>query len=163
MSEIGGASLQHLMQASTQALYECQETMKNDQGNIKAQQGLNTNQTHQLIKLMETLVDTKTQLSSEIASNRISLVDPRVLSEMEVAIEMAIADPLDAKVNQIYFSIFGYNSPLWNLLREMQKLLRTVNILKDPRGKRVAKVEKKPRERRKKRHEKDTLNSDPEE
>ena len=156
--------LNHLMQASTQALYECQESMKNKEGGIlKASQGLNTNQTHGLLRLMETLVDTKTQLSNEIAANRIRFIDPQILNAMEIAIETVIANPLDSRVNQIYFSIFGYNSPLWQLLKEMQKLLQTVEVLKDSRGKKVAKVEKKIPERRKKRHEKGLSYHDEEE
>ena len=148
-------SLSHLMRASTQALYECQQSMgKNTEVGKTAKLGID--QTNLLLRLMETLVDTKNQLVNDIESDRFIYIDPAIANEMEVAIAMAMV-PLDDKVNQIYFSIFGYNSALWQVLRDVQKLLQTVEILKDPSAKRVTKVTKKNRERRKKRHEKDVL------
>lgn len=161
MSEMGSASsLSRLMQGATQAIYDCQESMKNAEiGSAIKISSEATDQAQLLQKLVETLNDTKMQLTKEIESERVIYIDPTVVSEMEVALELAINDPIDAKVNQIYLSMFGYNSPLWQVLREMQKLLSTVEFLKDPRGKKVAKVQKKNRERRKKRHEKDSISS----
>lgn len=150
--------LNHLMQATTLALNECQKSMNKSAGtNGKSGENLDAKQTERLLKLMESLVVTKNQLTTEIESDRISHIDADILSEMEIAIEKAISNPIDAKVNQIYFSIFGYNSALWKVLREMQKLLQTAELLKERGGQKVMKVEKKQRELRKKRHEKDTM------
>ena len=152
--------LSRLMQATTQALNECQESMNKTSGTSgkgKSKESVDAKQTERLLKLMESLVDTKNQLTTEIESERISYIDADIINEMEVAIEKAISNPIDAKVNQIYFSIFGYNSALWKVLRDMQKLLQTAEVLKDRTGRRVDKVEKKQRELRKKRHEKDSL------
>lgn len=160
MSGIANPSLSRLMQASTQALYECTKSIHDSaktSKSTKLSEGLGPSQTHLLLKLMETLVDTKNELTHEIDSERFVYIDPTIINEMEIAIEMAISTPLDAKVNQIYYSIFGYNSTLWQILKDVQKLLKTVEILKDTRSKRVAKVDKKNRERRKKHHEKDTI------
>lgn len=147
-------SLSSMMQRTTQALQNCQKSMN---ANVNTTEGLNADQAERLLKLMENLVDTKIQLTNEITQNRVNYIDPVILSEMEIAIALAITDPIDAKVNQIYFSIFGYNSALWKVLRDMQKLLQTAEFLKDPRGKKVAKVEKSPRTKRKRRQEKDTI------
>ncbi|HEV8052381.1 MAG TPA: hypothetical protein VGP47_07795 [Parachlamydiaceae bacterium] len=152
--------LSRLMQVTTQALNECQETMcktADANGKGKLPEGLDAKQAERLLKLMETLVDTKNQLTTEIESERISYIDPDIISEMEVAIEKAISNPIDAKVNQIYFSIFGYNSALWKVLRDMQKLLQTAGVHKERTGRRVVKVDKKQRELRKKRHERDSI------
>lgn len=159
MSASGNLSpLNHLMQATTQALNECQKSMNKSAGTKgKSGENLDAKQTERLLKLMESLVVTKNQLTAEIESDRISHIDADILSEMEIAIEKAISNPIDAKVNQIYFSIFGYNSALWKVLRDMQKLLQTAELLKERGGQRVMKVEKKQRELRKKRHEKDTM------
>lgn len=153
-----GTPLNHLMQATTQALYDCRQSM-NQTDTVKgaAKQTINADQAEHLLKLMETLVDTKIQLTNEITSSRISYIDPKVLNAMKAAIEMAISNPIDAKVNQIYFSIFGYNSALWQVLKEMQKLLKTVEFLEEPKGKKVMKVHKSPRSRRKKPNEKDVF------
>ena len=160
MSEIGKASIHHLMQASTQALYDCQESINSGEAGKNTQVSPRlppSQQTHLLLQLMETLVDTKNQLTNVIESNRVRFLDPKIVKEMEEAIQNVIVNPLDSKINQIYLATFGYNSPLWHVLKEMQKLLQTVEFLKEPRGRRVAKVQKKNRERRKKRDEKDTL------
>lgn len=150
------------MQASTQAIYDCQSSIvKTAKAPAAAKKGdkLGVDQTQLLLKLMKSLVDTKNQLSKEVESKRVSHLDPEIVSEMESAIETAIVLPIDVKVSQIYVSMFGLNSPLWQVLREVQTLLQTVEFLKNPRGKRVAKVTKKNRERRKKPHEKDSISS----
>lgn len=152
MSEV---SLSHLMQATTQALHECQKSMNQTNVVGTARQSINADQAEHLLKLMETLVDTKIQLTNQMASSRISYIDPKIVKEMKSAIEMAISNPIDAKVNQIYFSIFGYNSALWQVLKEMQKLLKTIEFLDEPKGKKVVKVNKSPKVRRKKPDEKD--------
>lgn len=156
------SSISHLMQMSTLALYDCQKSLSQNTGltgSSKLSENIDPDQAQLLLHLVETLVDTKIQLAHEIESERVIYIDPTIVSEMEVALELATADPLDEKINQIYFSIFGYNSALWHVLRDMQKLLKTLEVLKDPRGKRVAKVDKKQRERRKKRNEKETTHS----
>lgn len=162
MSGVGNSqTLSRLMQASTQAIYDCQESMiKGGETNnhLKTLNALGVDQAQLLLKLMESLVDTKVQLVHELELGRILYIDPVIVDEMEMAIEMAIADPLDAKINQLYFSIFGYNTPLWHVLKEMQKLLKTVEVLKNPRRNQVANVEKKHRERRRKPHDKDLIN-----
>jgi hypothetical protein len=155
-----GTPLNHLMQATTQALYDCRQSMNQTdtvKGAAAAKQTISADQAEHLLKLMETLVDTKIQLTNDIASSRISYIDPKVLNAMKAAIDMAISNPIDAKVNQIYFSIFGYNSALWQVLKEMQKLLKTVEFLDEPKGKKVMKVNKSPRLRRKKPNEKDVF------
>lgn len=155
-------SSNQLMQASTQAIYDCQSSIgKTATTSTAAKKGdkLAVDQTQMLLKLMKSLVDTKNQLSKEVEAKRVSHLDPQIVSEMESAIETAILLPIDVKVSQIYISMFGLNSPLWQVLREVQTLLQTVEFLKNPRGKRVAKATKKHRERRKKPHEKDTVSS----
>lgn len=151
--------LNRLMQVTTQALNDCQENMNKTFGidGKSTTEGLDAKQAERLLKLMESLVDTKNQLTTEIESDRVSYIDVDIINEMEVAIEKAISNPVDAKVNQIYFSIFGYNSALWKVLRDMQKLLQTAGVLKQRSGRRVVKVEKKQRELRKKRQEKDSI------
>lgn len=152
--------LSHLMQATTQALNDCQKSMNETAGaKGKSAEKLDAKQTERLLNLMESLVVTKNQLTTDIEFDRISYIDADILSEMEMAIEKAISNPIDAKVNQVYFSIFGYNSALWKVLRDMQKLLQTAGVLKERSGKRVVKVEKKQKELRKKRHEKDTMST----
>lgn len=155
-------SLSQLMQGTTKALYECQESLNPGGRGITGQHGesLNADQTEHLLKLMESLVDTKIQLNQEIKADKVIHIDPNVVNEMQAAIEMAFSNPVDAKVNQIYFSIFGYNSALWQVLKEMQKLLKTVQLNQEKQGRRVVKVEKKLKERRKKRHENDPHGSD---
>lgn len=147
-------SLNHLMQASTKAIYECHQDLHHSSNALGGAKSINADQTEHLLKLMETLVDTKNQLNSEITSDRFSRLDPKIVSEMKKAIEIVISNPIDAKVNSVYFSIFGYNSRLWQVLKDMQKLLKTIEILEDPKGKRVVKVNRTPIVKRKKRHEK---------
>jgi len=155
MSEINnGPSLNNLMQAVTQALYNCQESMSK---NNKQIEGLDANQAEHLLKLMESLVDTKIQLTQEIKLKNVSYIDPVAFNEMELAINMAISKPLDSKVNQIYFSIFGYNSALWHVLNEIKKLMQTAAILKKYTKLRITKTEKINRVGRKKRHEEDSM------
>jgi hypothetical protein len=153
--------LTHLMRMSTQALYECQDSISHEKS--LPPNTLNGIQAESLLKLMETLVDTKIQMTKEIEAGRISPIDPEIITQMEFAIHKAINKPIDEKVNQIYFSIFGYNSALWQVLKEMHKLLKTIEILNQKSGKKVAKVEKPKIVRRKKRHEKDVLNQGNEE
>lgn len=148
------ASLSHLMQATTQALYQCQQSLDQSGKTPGAKQSINADQAENLLKLMETLVDTKNELSVEISADRFKIIDPKIVGEMKAAIEMVISNPIDAKVNKLYFSIFGYNSTLWHVLKEMQKLLKTAELLSEPIGKRVAKVNKSPLVKRKKKHEK---------
>lgn len=147
-------SLSHLMRASTKALYECQQSLNTGGSIAGGAKTINSDQAEHLMKLMETLVDTKNELNTEIASSRFTRMDPKIVNEMKVAIEMAIANPIDAKVNQVYLSIFGYNSTLWQVLKEMQKLLKTIEFLEEPKGKRVDKVNRTPLVKRKKKHEK---------
>lgn len=155
-------SSNQLMQVSTQAIYDCQASIAQLTQRKHLSKGgdkLGVDQTQQLLKLMKSLVDTKNQLSKEVEAKRVSHLDSKIVNEMESAIENAILLPIDVKVSQIYLSIFGLNTPLWQVLREVQTLLQTVEFLKNPRGKRVAKVSKKNRERRKKPHEKDSMGS----
>lgn len=158
-------SLTHLMRMSTLALYECQDSLNQGVDSVGKvlPNTINAEQAESLLKLMETLVDTKIQMTNEIEADRVTVVDPDVLSQMEFAIENAINKPLDEKVNQIYFSIFGYNSALWQVLKDMYKLLKTYEILNQKTGRKIAKVHKTPNVKRKKRHEKDVLNSSKEE
>lgn len=150
MTEI---SLSRLMQATTRALYDCQQSLDQSGPAKRTKQSINADQAESLLKLMETLVDTKNELAKEISSDRFSYIDPKIVNEMKKAIEMVISNPIDAKVNKVYFSIFGYNSTLWHVLNEMQKLLKTAKLLKKPLEKKVAKVNKGPFVKRKKRHE----------
>lgn len=166
MSTESSSSLTHLMRLSTQALYECQDSMSHSvdaKGKSLPANTLNGSQAESLLKLMETLVDTKIQMTNEIEADRISQIDPDIIAQMEVAIETAINLPTDEKVNQIYFSIFGYNSALWQVLKEMHKLLKTIEILNQKGAKKVVKVQKVKVVKRKKRHEKDSLNQSNEE
>jgi len=161
MSQLGeSSSLNHLMRLSTSALYECQDSISQEvDKKANGVDSINADQAEHLLKLMEALVDTKIEMTNEIEAGRVNLIDPEMVAAMEDAIMATIGKPLDEKVNQIYFSIFGYNSALWTVLKEMQKLLRTVGLLKQKGDKKVAKVAKTPSKKRKKPHEKDVLSS----
>jgi hypothetical protein len=152
-------SLTRLMKTSTQALHDFQESMiqKNGAASKKTADKLGVDQTRLLLKLMSSLMDTKNQLTNEKATQIISPVSPKVISAMEAAILVAMQSPIEAKVSQVYVSIFGFNSPLWQVLKEVQALLQTMEFLKAPRGKKVAKVIKKNRDRRRSGEEKDTI------
>jgi hypothetical protein len=148
-------SLSHLMQATTKALYDCQLSL--DRGGsvgAGAARSINVDQAEHLLQLMETLVATKNELTTEISSDRFRYIDPKIVNEMKAAIAMAISNPIDAKVNQIYFSIFGYNSTLWHVLKEMQKLLKTVEFHEERKQTKIVGVHQAPQVKRKKRHEK---------
>lgn len=134
------SSLSHAMQQTTKALIDCQKSMNKTQDINR--ESLNAEQTENLLKLMETLVDTKLQLVKEIEADRFSYIEEKIVREMEAALDQAISKPMDAKINQVYLSIFGYNSAMWQVLRDMQKLLKTMDFIKEKRGKRVEKIDR---------------------
>jgi hypothetical protein len=138
------SSLSRSMQQTTKALIDCQNSMNksNEIGYDVQMDSLNAEQTENLLKLMETLVDTKLQLAKEIEIDRFSHIEEKVIREMEAALDQAISKPMDAKINQVYLSIFGYNSAMWQVLRDMQKLLRTMDFIKEQRGRRIEKIDK---------------------
>lgn len=140
-----------MLHSSAEELSACHHQMSTElQGQVKQ---FKIDDRRQIDHLMNTIENANMVLTKEINADRILRIDPKILSEIEQAIEIATSSPLtiDNKINEIYISIFGWNTPLWHALREMQRLLRTVEVLKDTRGKKVAKVEKSEKERRKRR------------
>jgi hypothetical protein len=148
MSDLGAMSpVNMLLRATALELNSCQEQVEHP---VLVPE----DQTAMLGHLLDTLAQAETALNKEIGSGRFEKIDPAVLAEVETAIQRAIADPLDAKIKSVYLSIFGYNTSLWHMLRNIQKLLRTVHVQpRDTAGKRVMKVQKKNKELRKRRDE----------
>lgn len=112
---------------------------------IKSHVKETTPQTKQklLTGLMNNLIDTQTELSKEITNNRVVRINTNLLKAVEQAIGKLIVDePTEDKVNAVHFVLYGTNVPFWNVLREIQNLLFTIEGLKEGRGKRVSKVRK---------------------
>lgn len=107
-------------------------------------------------KLLNSLENASLALSKEIDSGRVVKIDPSVYAQMQRALEVAMKAPnlVDVKVNEIYLSIFGWNTTLWHALNRMQKLLKTIDLNNQRTGIKVAKVEKPAKERRKRRGQK---------
>jgi len=158
MSELHpGPNFNMILRRSAEELMSCHDTImhtlyETDDG-VDAIKRLDSQES--IIHLVETLQDATEMLYEEIAAGRVIKIDPKTLLEIEEAIDTAMNIPnvVDAKVNEIYHSIFGLNTPLWHALRSMQKLLQTSEFLKQTRGQKVAKVVKIQKVRRKRRDE----------
>jgi hypothetical protein len=153
----GRVDLNHILRTSAQELMDCHQDMVGDQKPVSGIPGdaIRPDEQKSIEHLLETLDTASTALEMEIESGRVIKIDPKTLLEMEIALDTAMNVPnvLDAKINEIYLSVFGFNTPLWHALRSMQKLLQTSEFLKSTRGAKVAKVEKMEKERRKKRNQ----------
>lgn len=143
-------STQEIVDCQQNILKCCQADFSEDEKSQKVEEELLTK------KLVENLEKTSIALAKEIETGRVSLIDPKAVAQLDEAIEVAMNMPniLDARISQVYLSVFGWNTPLWQALMRMQKLLRTVEVLKETRGMKVAKVEEVEKERRRRRGQK---------
>lgn len=107
-------------------------------------------------KLLSNLENATQALDKEIESGRIIKIEPLIFEEMKNALNVAMGsiNIVDARVKEIYFSIFGWNTRLWHALNRMQRLLMTVDLKNLSQGVKVTKVEKSEKGRRKKRGQK---------
>lgn len=146
--------LNQILARSTQELVACTEDLLNRTptatgGGVEQ---LRSDEKILIDQLIENLENATQVLHKEIESGRVIKIDPTTVAQMDQAIESAMdLNILDAKINAIYMSVFGWNTDLWHVLKRMQNLLRTVNVLKDKRGKKVAQVEKSQKTGRKRR------------
>lgn len=156
MSEYGALSpINQLLMATALELNACQNQVDLNVMAESIGEDVAEEQTIMLNHLLDTLSEVETSLTKEIEAGRIEKLDPEVLKEVESAVHQVITDPLDAKVKSVYVSIFGYNTSLWHMLRNIQKLLRTVRVPDKEQlaGKRVMKVQKINKDLKKKRNE----------
>lgn len=143
---------------STQELLDCQkeliQTSKAEPGSDEQQKRIHEQK--MVDKLVQNLDKASSVLAKEIDSGRVVKINPETVAQMEKAIEAAMKAPMviDAKINEIYLSVFGWNTALWHSLNRMLKLLKTPEVMQNAYGIRVAKVAKSEKGRRKRRGEK---------
>lgn len=156
MSDFGAMSqINQLLRATALELNACQHQVDHNVESGVINELDSENQSLMLSHLLDTLSQVETSLNAEIKAGRFEKIDPSVLTEVENAVHQVITDPLDTKVKSIYVSIFGYNTSLWHMLRNIQKLLRSVHTPDKEQlaGKRVMKVQKMNKNQRKRRDE----------
>lgn len=160
MKALGGISdPNRILSLSSQELVNCHQALI-ESSQVTTGAGLTERRSDELElakKLTITLENATLCLAKEIDSGRVVRIDPSVIVEMEraVAIAMESLNFVDARVKEIYFSIFGWNTSLWHALNRMQKLLKTIYPHGSPQSPfQVKKVEKSEKERRKRRGQK---------
>ena len=151
----GISPINQLLRATALELNACQNCVDRNVLSGAVDEDVSEEQAIMLTHLLDSLSQVEKSLKVEIDAGRFEKIDPEVLDEIHFALHDTINDPLDAKVKAVYVSVFGYNTSLWHMLRNIQKLLRTVHVPDKEQlaGKRVMKVQKKNKELRKRRDE----------
>jgi hypothetical protein len=95
-----------------------------------------------LSSLITTLTLTKTSLTSELKGHRALRISGESIQAIRRAIDKLSKDPkTEEKVNMVQVALFGTAQPFWNVLKDIQHLLMTVESLKDTRGKKTSRIE----------------------
>lgn len=94
-----------------------------------------------LQNLLNSLQTMRSFLSEEIKEDRVTHLDPRLLTSMNKAFEGLMKDEtMENKINFVHFALYGANVPFWTVLREVQNLLHTVEDLRG-KSKKIAKID----------------------
>lgn len=95
-----------------------------------------------LSSLISSLTETKVELQNlSTLQQKPVKISPKSLKALSKAIETLQENPTtEAKVDLIQTGLFGTRVPFWNLLKDIQSLLRTLKTLDESRGKKTASI-----------------------
>lgn len=95
-----------------------------------------------LSALISSLTETKVELQGlSTPQQKPVKISSKSLKALSKAIEKLQEDPTtEAKVDLIQAGLFGTRVPFWNLLKDIQGLLRTIKTLEESRGKKAAPI-----------------------
>lgn len=95
-----------------------------------------------ITELISILVNVKVKINNELKEKHVIKVSDKTMESIEKAIDLMLHDPsTEDKVNAMQLLSFGTNVPFWNVLRDVQNLLRVIKQLNDSRGKKVERTQ----------------------
>lgn len=126
--------------ASVDALHIYQSELES--GQLQDVEHLSENKIETLEDLFGLVNDAHDGLEKSIEKKRVAVIDPKLLEQMNESIAALMEDESVAnKVFAVHFAIYGSDIPFIEVLKDIQRLIRTINQLKNTRGKRVAHIE----------------------